>query len=123
MVPRKYRFIKEGDKDLYGRYSENWKKIVKIMKVEFTTDPMYDAKFIGAKLKTFGEQNNTVFTDNNDTVVKIPVIDVDSVYKVEDYEDVKVYLQIYLRQCKYRLKRLRFKNYVNSVLVDSDEEL
>ena len=125
--------IKERDKDLYGRYSGNWKKIVKIMKVEFTTDPIYDAKFISVKLKTFGEQNNTVFTDNNDTVVKIPsegikyscipVIDVDSVYKVEDYKDVKVYLQIYLRQCKYRLKKLRFKNYVNSVLVDSDEEL
>ena len=63
-------------------------------------------------IKIFEEGiNNAVFPDNNDTVVKIPsegikysctsVIDVDSVYKVEDYEDVKVYLQIYLRQCKY----------------------
>ena len=63
------------------------------MKVKFTTNPIYDETFIGARLKTFGEQNNTIFTDNNDVVVKmpkeniryacIPIIDLDFVYKVD----------------------------------------
>ena len=108
--------IKEGDKDVYTRYSKIWKKIASIMKVKFSTSPIYDDKFIGARLKTFGEQNNTVFTDNNNIVVKmpkenvryssIPIIDVDSVHKVDisiDYKAAKVYPQIYLRQCKYLL--------------------
>ena len=105
------------------------------MKAKFSTSPIYDDKFIGAKLKSFGEQNNTVFTTNNNVVVKIPsenvryaytpIIDIDSVYKVDssiDYKAVKVYPQISLRQCKYRSKKLSFKNHINSVLLENDEE-
>ena len=127
--------IKEGDKDVYTRYSKIWKKIASIMKVKFSTSPIYDDKFIGAKLKSFGEQNNTVLTNNNDVAVKmprenvrcacIPITNVDCVYKVDssiDYKAVKVYPQIYLRQCKYRSKKLRFKNHINSALLGSDEE-
>ena len=96
------------------------KKISSIMKVKFTANPIYDEKFIGARLKTFGEQNNTIFTDNNDVIVKmpkeniryacIPIIDLDSIYKVDssgakraqrasdESGHTKIYPQIYLRQ-------------------------
>ena len=104
------------------------------MKVKFITNPIYDEKFIGVSLKTFGEQNNTIFTDNNDVIVKmpkeniryacIPIIDLDSVYKVDKDESgrTKIYLQIYLRQCKYRTKKLRFKIYVTDELLESSDE-
>ena len=126
--------IKEGDKVLYTLYSKIWKKISSIMKVKFTTNPIYDEKFIGARLKTFGEQNNTIFTDNNDGIVKmpkeniryacIPIIDLDSVYKVDSDESgrTKIYPQIYLRQCKYRTKKLRFKNYITDELIESSDD-
>ena len=46
--------IYEDDKALYSQYSKIWKKISSIMKVKFTTNPIYDKKFIGSRLKTFG---------------------------------------------------------------------
>ena len=126
--------IKEGDKILHTLYSKIWKKISSIMKVKFTTNPIYDEKFIGARLKTFGEQNNTIFTDNNDVIIKmpkeniryacIPIIDLDSVYKVnyDEFGRTKIYPQIYLRQCKYRTKMLRFKNYITDGLLESSDD-
>ena len=120
--------IEDGDADTYTRYNKIWKKISSIMKVKFTISPVYDEKYIGARLKTFKEQNNTIFTDINDQIVVmpkenvkyscIPVIGIDSVFKIDD----KVYPQIYLRQCKYRAKKLRFTNFINTGLVESDEE-
>ena len=98
------------------------------MKVKFTTNPIYDEKFIGARLKTFGEQNNTIFTDNNDVIIKmpkeniryvcIPIIDLDSVYKV-NYDEFGC---TYLRQCKYRTKKLRFKNDITDKLIESSDD-
>ena len=126
--------IKEGDKILHTLYSKIWKKISSIMKVKFTTNPIYDEKFIGARLKTFGEQNNAIFTDNNDVIIKmpkesiryacIPIIDLDSVYKVnyDEFGRTKIYPQIYLRQCKYRTKMLRFKNYITDGLLESSDD-
>ena len=136
--------IKEDDIVLYTLYSKSWKKISSIMKVKFTTNPIYDEKLIGARLKTFGEQNNTIFTDNNDVIIKIPkeniryacipIIDLDSVYKVDsggaeraqrasdESGRTKIYPQIYLRQCKYRTKKLRFKNYIADELVESSDD-
>ena len=61
--------IKEGDKLLYTLYSKIWKRISSIIKVKY---PIYNKKIIAARLKTFGEQNNTIFTDNNDVIVKMP---------------------------------------------------
>ena len=126
--------IKENDKVLYTLYSKIWKKISSIMKVKFTMNPIYDETFIGARLKTFGEQNSTIFTDNDDVIVKmpkenvryacIPIIDVDSVYKVDSDESgcAEIYAQIYLRQCKYRTKKLRFKNYITDELLESSDD-
>ena len=126
--------IKEGDKALYTSYSKIWKKISSIMKVKFTTNPIYDETFIGTRLKTFGEQNNTIFTDNNDVAVKmpkeniryacIPITDLDSVYKVDNDESgrTKIYPQIYLQQCKYRTKKLRFKKYITDELLESNDK-
>ena len=76
------------------------------MKVKFTTNPTYDEKFLGATLKTFGEQTSTIFTDNNNVIVQmpkeniryacIPIIELDSVYKVDSDESgrTKIYPQI-----------------------------
>ena len=54
----------------------------------------------------------------------IPIIDGDSVYKVDsdEFKHSKIYPQIYLRQCKYRTKKLRFKNYITDELLESSDD-
>ena len=46
----------------------------------------------------------------------IPVIDIDSLLKIDE----KVYLQTYLEQCKYKLKKRKATNYINFEIIDHD---
>ena len=71
------------------------------------------------KLKIFNGVNNTTFT--NDEISKgknhyacTAVVDIDSVLKI----DKKMYRQVYLEQCKYKLKKRRPANFI-----DADIEL
>ena len=48
----------------------------------------------------------------------IPVIDIDSVLKI----DKRAYPQAYLEQCKYKLKKRKIKNYINDEIIDEDSD-
>ena len=94
------------DKDIYVKYSEIWDKIKKLLKLKFSTNPIRDKKYIVAKLNIFNNVNKTTFTD--DKIPKernyyacIAAMDIDSVLKT----DKKVYPQVYLEQCKCKLKK------------------
>ena len=45
----------------------------------------------------------------------IPAIDIDSVLKI----DKRLYPQVYLEQCKYKLKKKKIVNYINDDAIDS----
>ena len=70
-------------------------------------------------MKIFNGVNNTTFT--NDEISKeknhyacIALVDIDSVLKINK----KMYPQVYLEQCKYKLKKRRPANFI-----DADIEL
>ena len=48
----------------------------------------------------------------------IPVIDIDSVLKI----DKRAYPQAYLEQCKYKLKKRKIVNYIDDETIDEDSE-
>ena len=46
----------------------------------------------------------------------IPAIDIGSVLKI----DKRVYPQAYLEQCKYKLRKRRVVNFIDSEIIDDD---
>ena len=46
----------------------------------------------------------------------IPVIDIDSVLKINK----RAYPQAYLEQCRYKLKKRKIVNYIDDEIIDED---
>ena len=70
------------------------------------SERIYDDSYIKTKVKTFSEVIKTLFDENEIPkerieYVCIPCISIDSVLKI----DKKNYPQVYLQQCKYKVKK------------------
>ena len=106
------------DEKIYEKYHEIWEVIRNLLKIDFTVNHIGDYKYLVAKLKIFDRINRTTFNNNSTSVEKkhyicIPVIDIDSVLKINK----RAYPQAYLEQCKYKLKKRKIVNYIDE---DSD---
>ena len=77
-------------------------------------------------MKIFNKINRTTFNNNNyyyipierNNYICIPVIDIDSVIKI----DKRAYPQVYLEQCKYKLKKRKIVNYIDDEIIDEDSD-
>ena len=113
------------DEKIYEKYNEIWEVIRNLLKIDFTVNPVRDDIYLVAKLKIFNKINRTTFTDNVIPIEKshyicIPVIDIDSVLKI----DKRAYPQAYLEQCKYKLKKKKIMNYIDDEIIgDSDSDI
>ena len=80
--------------------------------------------YLVAKLKIFNKINRTTFNNNNyipmerNHYIYIPVIDIDSILKI----DKRTYPQAYLEQCKYKLKKRKIVNYIDDEIIDEDRD-
>ena len=112
------------DEKIYKKYNEIWEVIRSLLKIDFTVNPVRDDIYLVAKLKIFNKINRTTFNNNNyipmerNHYICIPVIDIDSVLKI----DKRAYLQAYLEQCKYKLKKRKIVNYINDEIIDEDSD-
>ena len=113
------------DKEVYEKYNKIWNVVIKLLKLNFTVNPVRDDIYIyiSAKLKIFNKINRTAFTDNvvpieNNHYIWIPAIDIDSVLKI----DKRAYPQAHLEQCKYKLKKRKPVNFIDSEIIDDDED-
>ena len=110
------------DEEIYKKYNEIWEVIRNLLKLDFTVNPVRDDIYLVAKLKIFNKINRTTFNNNNYIPIErnhyicIPVIDIDSVLKI----DKRVYPQAYLEQCKYKLKKRKIVNYIDDEIIDED---
>ena len=119
-------FVTDNEK-IYDKYNEIWEVIRKLLKVKFTVNPIRDDKYLVAKLKIFNRINRTTFNNNNNNNIPIershyiciPVIDIDSVLKIDNK---RAYPQAYLEQCKYKLKKRKIVNYINDEIIDEDSD-
>ena len=78
----------------------------KSLNTRFHGQPIYDDKYIKTKVKTFSSMINTLFSGNEIPKERnqyncVAGICIDFVLKV----DKKNYPQVYLEQCKYKIKR------------------
>ena len=112
------------DEKIYKKYNEIWEVIRNLLKTDFTVNPVKDDIYLVAKLKIFNKINRTTFSNNNyipmeiNHYICIPVIDIDSVLKI----DKRAYPQAYLEQWKYKLKKRKIVNYIDDEIIDEDSD-
>ena len=111
------------DEEVYKMYNEMWEVVRKLLKLKFTVNPIRDDKHIIAKLKIFDGTNRTTFTDNiipieRNNYTCIAAIDIDSVLKIDNK---RAYPQGYLEQCKYKLRKRKPVNFINSEIIDDSD--
>ena len=117
-------FVADNEK-VYDNYNEIWEVIRKLLKVKFAVNPVRDDKYLVAKLKISNKKNKTTFNNKNDIPTErnhyicIPAIDIDSVLKIDNK---RAYLQAYLEQCKYKLKKRKIVNYIDDEIIDDDDD-
>ena len=83
------------DEKIYKKYNEIWEVVRNLLKIDFTVNPVRDDIYLVAKLKMFNGINRTTF--NNDDIPReknhyicIPVIDIDSVLKIDKKHILKL---------------------------------
>ena len=105
-------------------YNKIWrKKIKKLLGVEFYSEPVYDEKYIKARVKTFEDKVITKFTDNkvpkeNTNYSCIAAICVNSVIKFEKEN----YPQVNLEQYKFRLNKRKYIDFFDDESEGSRDE-
>ena len=114
--------FKIEDEDVYLKYTKIWNKIKSVLNVKLHSQPIYDEKYIKSKVKTFNSMINTLFSGEKIPKEKIhyiciSAICIDSVLK----KDKKNYLQTYLEQCKYKLKKRELTNLIDDELILSSD--
>ena len=111
------------DEKVYEKYDEIWNVVKGLLKLKFTVSPIRDDKYTLAKLKIFRKKTIATFNNNNvvpiekNNYICIPVIDIDSVLKI----DKKLYPQAYLEECKYKLKKRKLVSFIDSEIIDDSD--
>ena len=122
---RNMSFVTDDEK-VYEKYDEIWNVVKGLLKLKFAASPIRNDKYILAKLKIFMKKNLTTFNNNNNNIVPIeknhciciPVINIDSVLKI----DKKAFQQAYLEECKYKLKKRKIVSFIDSEIIDDDSD-
>ena len=105
-------FVIKNDMCLH-KYKEIWGKIKEKLNIKFHSMPVYDEKYIKAKVREYNGAIKTNFL--GDKIPKesmhytcISCITIDSVVRMEK----KNYPQVYLEECKYKIKKMKMTNLI-----------
>ena len=115
------------DNDVLDKYNEIWNKIKETLSIKFHSMPVYDEKYIKAKVREFNGVIKTNFLGDevpkeNEHYISIACITIGSFMRMEK----KNYLQVYLEECKYRIKKTKMIKFIEAELeseLESDIEL
>ena len=91
--------------------------------VKFYSEPIYDDSYIKIKVKTFSDSIKILFSGDEIPTERleypcIACISIDSVLKV----DKNNYPQVYLEQCKYKIKKREIKRFIDDYEIDLDSD-
>ena len=105
------------DDSVLDKYNKIWDKIKETLNIKFHSMSVYDEKYIKVKVREFNGVIKTNFSgdkipEENEHYACIACITIDSVMKIEK----KIYLQIYLEECKYKEKKRKTTIFVNLIL-------
>ena len=115
--------IRVNDEQHFKKYNKTWKKVEKLMKIDFESKPAYgyDEKYIKTKIKRCAGSIITNFHNKKMPKEKVSckllsMIVLNSVVK----SDEKYYYpQTFLEEYKYVEEKIKFQNYIDEEL-DSD---
>ena len=114
-------FLIKGDQ-VWEKYDKIWDAIKNKLGVKFHSEPVYEYRYLKAKVREFDGAMKTNFLGNdmpkeNMHYTCITCITIDSVMNF----DKKNYPQVYLQQCKYRPKKIQMSRFVNTELKSDSE--
>ena len=95
------------DDEVWEKYDEIWDVIKNKLSIKSHSKPIYDQKYLKAKVREFDGVIKTNFLSNdvskeNMHYTCIACITIDSVMRM----DKKKHPQVYLEECKYRIKKI-----------------
>ena len=113
-------FIKDDDA-LY-KYNQIWDKIKEKLNIKFHSEPIYDKKYIKAKAREYDGVIKTNFLGNkvpkeNMRYTCIVCLTIDSVVR----KNKNNYPQVYLEECKYKIKKIQMPRFINAELESEPE--
>ena len=111
--------------EVWEKYEDIWDVIKNKLNIKFHNQPIYENKYLKAKVREFNGNIKTNFLGNN--VPKenayytcIACIALDSVLKMNK----KSYPQVYLEECKYKVKKINTPRFTNIELeLDSESDV
>ena len=108
--------------EVWEKYEEIWNVIKNKLNIKFHSQPIYGNKYLKAKVREFdGNIKKNVLGNNlpkeNTYYTCTACITIDSVLKMNK----KHYPQVYLEECKYRVKKINTPRFMNTEL-ESDSE-
>ena len=93
------------DNEVWNKYDKIWEVIKDKLGINFYSEPVHEYKYLKAKVREFDGMIKAYFLSNNMSKENmnhtcIACITIDPVLTI----DKKSHLQVYLEECKYRVK-------------------
>ena len=113
------------DYKVWNKYDKIWEVIKDKLGINFYSEPVYEYKYLKAKVREFDGIIKTKFLGNgmpkeNMHYTCIACITIDSVLTT----DKKNHPQVYLEECKYKVKKMQMPKFINIELKsDSESDL
>ena len=112
--------------EVWEKYEDIWNVIKNKLSIKFNSEPIYENKYLKAKVREFNGNIKTNFLGNNlpkenTYYTCIACITIDSVLRMNK----KNYPQVYLEECKYKINKIytsRFRNTELETNYESDVE-
>ena len=113
-------FIK--DDEVWDEYDEIWDTIKNKLGIKFHCEPVFEYRYLKAKVREFDGVIKTNFLGNdipkeNMHYTCIACITIDSVLTI----DKKNHPQVYLEECKYKVKKIQMSRFINTELKSDSE--
>ena len=110
------------DDEVWEKYEQIWDVIKNKLGIKFHSEPVYEYKYLKAKVREFDGVIKTNFLGNdmpkeNIHYTCIACITIDSVMRM----DKKNHPQVYLEECKYRIKKIQMSRFINTELKSDSE--
>ena len=110
------------DDDVLDKYNEIWDKIKETLSIKFHSMPVYNEKYIKAKVREFNGVIKTNFLGDEAPKESmhytcITCITIDSVMRMEN----KNYSQAFLEECRDRMKKTKMTKFIEAELESESE--
>ena len=110
------------DDEVWDKYDKIWDVIKDKLGIKFHSEPVYEYKYLKTKVREFDGVIKTnllgnVMAKENMYYTCIACITIDSVMNI----DKKNHPQVYLEECKYRVKKTQMSRFLNTELTSDSE--